>query len=223
MEMAHKINLALHIGIGAIGMLIGLMILLRQKGTSWHRRMGRAFAIAALMVSATAAIGLMAFRFLPMFAVLTVLTSYQLLSGWRAARTKAEGPALADAVLTLAAIVVTALLLPYVLSAPAHGSTQPVVILSTLATLGTILFYDALRWLFPRRWFARLWRFEHIYKLIASFSALTSAFAGNVLRDLQPWSQVAPSIIGSLLIFFFFFQNARSKSTATSSVAPPLQ
>jgi uncharacterized membrane protein len=223
MEITHKINLALHVGMGAIGMLIGLMILLRQKGTSWHRRMGRAFAIAALMVSATAAIGLMTFRFLPMFAVLTVLTSYQLLSGWRAARTKAEGPVPVDAVLTLAAIVVTALLLPHVLSAPAHGSTQPVVILSTLATLGTILFYDVLRWLFPRRWFVHLWRFEHIYKLVASFSALTSAFAGNVLRDLQPWSQVAPSIIGSLLIFFFFFQNARSKHEAVSSVAPPSQ
>ncbi len=46
-----------------------------------HRRLGWGFAAMALLVSLTATIGLIAFRFLPVFAVLTVLTTYQLLSG----------------------------------------------------------------------------------------------------------------------------------------------
>jgi uncharacterized membrane protein len=209
MDTAHTANLAIHIGAGAIGILIGLVILLRDKGTDTHRRLGRAFAIAALITSASAATGLMLFRFLPLFAVLTVLTSYQLLSGWRAARLKARGPEMWDAALTLVAIGITVLLLPTLHSAAAQANAKPVVLASTLIALAAILLYDSLRWIFPRRWFARLWRYEHIYKLISSFAALTSAFAGNVLRGAQPWSQIAPSAIGTLLIIWFFAQNAR--------------
>lgn len=209
MDTAHKINLAIHIGAGAIGILIGLVILIRSKGTQAHRRLGQAFAIAALITSASAAVGLMLFRFVPLFAILTVLAGYQLIGGWRSARLKARGPQVWDATLTLIAIGVTLLLVPAVYSAPAHGSTQPVVITSTLGALALILAYDCLRWLFPRSWFARLWRYEHIYKLIASFAALTSAFAGNVIRGWQPWSQILPSLLGTLLIVWFFAQNAR--------------
>lgn len=206
---AHLINLVLHIGIGAVGMLIGLVILVRTKGTQAHRQLGRAFAIAALLVSLTAAVGLAAFRFLPLFAVLTVLTSYQLLSGWRAARLKERGPQALDALLTVVAIAAIWLLWPSLQSAANNANMRPLVVMSTLAALALILAYDALRWLFPRGWHAQLWRYEHIYKLISAFAALVSAFAGNVLRAGQPWSQIAPSFIGTLLIVYFFVQNAR--------------
>ncbi len=101
----------------------------------------------------------------------------------------------------------TLLILPYLWSSPAN--VQPVVVASSLAALAVVLAYDVVRWLFPRAWFARLWRYEHIYKLISSFAALTSAFAGNVLRGAQPWSQIAPSLLGVLLIVYYFARTAR--------------
>ncbi len=109
------------------------------------------------------------------------------------------------------AIAIAVLLLPTLFEASTHANARPIVVISTLSALALILAYDALRWLFPRRWFARLWRFEHIYKLISSFGALTSAFAGNVLIAGQPWSQIAPSVIGTTLIIYFFVQNARAR------------
>lgn len=211
MDTAHTVNLAAHIGAGGIGILIGIAILLRDKGTFLHRRLGRAFSVVTLLVSLTATIGLIAFRFMPLFAILTLLTSYQLISGWRAARLKDRGPQFVDALLTALASITTVLLLPTLFTASTHGNAQPMVVISTLAALALILAYDTLRWLFPRRWFVRLWRFEHIYKLISSFSALTSAFAGNVLIAGQPWSQIAPSVIGTALIIYFFVQNARAR------------
>jgi uncharacterized membrane protein len=211
MDIAHTSNLAVHIGAGSIGILIGLAILVLRKGTRTHRRLGQVFAGAALIVSLSATLGLTAFRFMPLFAVLTVLTTYQLISGWRAARLKERGPQAADAALTALAVTATALLLPVLLSASAPGNARPIVVLSTLSALALILFYDSLRWLFPRRWYAWLWRYEHIYKLISSFAALTSAFAGNVLVAGQPWSQIAPSAVGTVLIIGFFVQNARRR------------
>ncbi len=211
MDIAHTSNLAVHISAGSAGILIGLAILVLRKGTRTHRRLGLAFAVAALIVSLSATLGLAVFRFMPLFAVLTVLTTYQLISGWRAARLKERGPQAVDAALTAVAIAVTLLLLSALSSASAQGNARPIVVLSSLAALALILLYDGLRWLFPRRWFARLWRYEHIYKLISSFAALTSAFAGNVLVAGQPWSQIAPSVIGTLLIIGFFVQNAKRR------------
>jgi hypothetical protein len=91
---------------------------------------------------------------------------------------------------------------PVVLS---HPSGAPVVVYSSLGALASILFYDVIRWAFPRRWYRVLWQYEHSFKLIASIFAMLSALIGNVVRVGQPWSQIAPSAIGILVIFYFFF------------------
>jgi uncharacterized membrane protein len=202
-------NLALHVGAGLAGIGLGIAMLVRDKGTRWHRQRGRQFAICVLIVGGTAAFGSAMFRFMPMFVVLTVLTIYQVVSGWRAVRNREAGPGAFDAAWTAVAIVATAALLPILLSAPPTSNSKPVVVFSTLGALAAILAYDAVRWLFPRRWFATLWIYEHVYKLVSSFAALLSAFAGNVIRWGQPWSQLLPSVLGTALIVYFFVRLAR--------------
>lgn len=204
MDPFHALNLSVHVGAGIAGIVAGFAILFKPKGTTWHRSRGRFFAICVLVVTATAALGSIFFRFMPLFVVLSVLTTYQLVSGWRSVRNRHLGPSLFDAVWTVAAVVATILLIPILLSAPTHGSSQKIVVLSTLGGLALVLAYDLLRWLFPRRWFARLWAYEHVYKLVASFSALLSAFAGNVIRFGQPWSQILPPLLGAVLVVWYF-------------------
>jgi hypothetical protein len=58
-----------------------------------------------LVVCLTAVIGNIVFRFMPLFAVLTVLVSYQLLSGWHVIYTRAAGPNAIDASLLIARTV----------------------------------------------------------------------------------------------------------------------
>jgi hypothetical protein len=207
MTPGHLANLAIHIGAGTVGLALGFAILAQPKGTARHRRLGRWFCLATLVVSCSAAVGSVFFRFVPLFAILSVLVPYQLVGGWRAARTRGDGPEAGDAAWTLLATVVTLALLPS-LAGPAGA--VPVVVNASLAGLALLLAYDMLRWLFPRRWHARAWRYEHAYKMIASIFGMLSALVGNVVRAWQPWSQLLPSVAGALVILYFMYRLGRA-------------
>lgn len=207
----HMMNLALHVGAGMAAMALGGYILSRAKGTPDHRQLGRRFAGLTLLVCATAVIGNLVFRFMPLFAMLTVLVSYQLGSGWHVVHTKARGPDLADALLWLAALGALVWMWPRLSAGANEGGASPTVLYSSLGALASLLLYDALRWCFPRRWHARLWPYEHIYKLVASLFAMLSAAIGNTVRFGQPWSQLLPSLLGVLIIGWLFRAHYRKR------------
>jgi uncharacterized membrane protein len=202
---AHLINLAVHVGAGIAAMGLGFYMLASPKGDLPHRKRGRRFVALTLVVCATAVIGNAFFRFIPLFAVLTVLVTYQLLSGWHVVHTKSAGPDRVDALLLLCAAVWTVFLVPVLLSAP--RSSAPTVIYSSLAALVVMLAYDTARWRFPRPWHATLWRYEHIYKLNAALFAMLSAATGNLIRIGQPWSQLLPIAFGFCVVFWCFWRN----------------
>jgi uncharacterized membrane protein len=201
MVSAHFTNILIHAGAGFIAIVIGFVILSIAKGTTLHRRLGKIFGYLTLVVCCSAITGLVFFRFLPVFAVITALVLYQLVGGWRSAHTKQQGPAIFDAIWTLLAIAVTLYLIPIVLS---HISSAKAIAYSTFGALATILIYDAIRWCFPRSWHQQLWRYEHSYKLLSALFGMLSAFVGNVVRIGQPWSQLVPSLMGVMVIGYFF-------------------
>ena len=203
MISGHLVNIGIHVASGTIALLIGFTMLAKAKGTSSHRRMGRIFCYFTLVVCCSAVVGTIFFRFIPIFAVLSVLVPYQLIGGWRSAYTQDRGPSGIDAIWTILAAACSIMLTSTVLE---HPGQAPIVVYSSLGALATILAYDAIRWLFPRRWYRVLWKYEHGYKLIASIFAMLSALVGNVVRVGQPWSQIAPSAVGILVIFYFFCQ-----------------
>ncbi|HTL15000.1 MAG TPA: hypothetical protein VL251_07880 [Thermomonas sp.] len=201
MTPAHFTNLAIHVSAGTVALGIGFSILARPKGTPAHRRLGRLFGYVTAVVCASAAAGTMLFHFVPIFAVLSVLVPYQLFGGWRAVRTRSQGPAWPDAACTLLACALFVALVPAV---RAHPAEAPVVVYSSLGALASVLLYDALRWTFPCRWYRTLWKYEHSYKLIACVFGMLSALVGNVVRVGQPWSQILPSALGALVIAYYF-------------------
>lgn len=203
MSPAHWANLIVHVGAGAIALAIGFFLLASRKGTARHRRWGRKFCYFTLVVCLSAAVGTIFFRFIPLFAVLTILVPYQLVSGWRCIYTQDRGPSAIDGAWTFIALVFAVALVPILLAAPGGGK---IVVYSSLGALAAILLYDTARWLFPRRWFGTLWRYEHSYKVISSLFAMLSALVGNVVRVGQPWSQVAPSALGMLAVVYIFYR-----------------
>lgn len=214
MTYPHLANIALHVGAGTLALLIGFVMLAGRKGTAAHRRWGKGFCVLALVVSLSAAVGTLCFRFIPVFAVLTVLVPYQLVSGWRSIHTRERGPASIDAVWTLVALGLALVLAPALVAAPGRPD---IVAYASLGALFLLLAYDTVRWCFPRRWFATLWRYDHVYKLVASLFGMLSALVGNVVRVGQPWSQIAPSAIGLLVIGYFFVQLRRQRISARSA------
>jgi len=214
MSLPHLSNLAVHVGAGTAAIGLGLALLAAAKGTPSHRRRGRVFVLLTLVVCATAVVGNLFFRFIPLFAVLTLLVTYQLLSGWHVLRTRAAGPNRIDALLSAGALAWALGLLPLLPGGSGEAGAAPAVVYASLATLGALLAYDAARWCFPRRWHASLWRFEHIYRMVASLFAMLSAAAGNLLTAGQPWSQLLPSALGMAAIALFFRREARAQRAA---------
>ena len=208
MTPAHTANLALHIGAGAVALAIGFYVLANRKGTEQHRRLGRMFVRVTAVVCLSAAVGTVFLRFLPLFAVLTILVPYQLVGGWRSAITRDRGPTAFDALWTAVAIALSCALVPVLLEASNGWST---VAKSTLAALFVVLLYDTAKWLFPRQWFRSLWKYEHSYKLVSSQFGMLSALVGNVVRVGQPWSQLLPSAVGVLVIGYYFWRLGRGR------------
>jgi hypothetical protein len=208
MTPPHLLNVAIHVGAGALGILIGLLMLAQAKGTPRHVRLGRVFVGCALVVGLSAIVGSAFFRFVPLFAVLSVLIPYVLLSGWHVIYTKTRGPDWVDALLLAAAVVAAKLLVPVLLGAQQGASTSGTVVKSTLGALFVVLAYDTARWTFPRRWHAVLWRYEHIYKILSALFGMMSAAVGNLLGGV-PVAQLAPSVLGGLAIAWFFWREAR--------------
>jgi uncharacterized membrane protein len=205
----HLLNLAVHLGAGIAAMGLGFLMLAAAKGTRSHRARGRVFVALTFAVCATGAIGNLFFRFMPLFAVLTVLVSYQLASGWHAVFTRDVGPNRVDALLAVCAGGWALYLIPLLAAAGTQDSAA-IVVHSSLAALFVLLAYDLARWCFPARWHASLWRYEHIYKLISALFAMLSAATGNLLKAGQPWSQLLPSLAGALAILWFFQRTWRA-------------
>jgi uncharacterized membrane protein len=203
MTFPHLINLAIHIAAGTIAITVGLVILATAKGTANHKQKGKLFAFLTLTVALSAAVGLTFFRFMPVFAVLTILVPYQLIGGWRVGHTKENGPNYVDALLTLAAIALAALITPLVAPNLQGAGT---IAYSALGGLYAVIAYDVAKWMFPTVWHKHLWLYEHSYKLVASLFGMVSALVGNVVRSGQPWSQLAPLIIGVAVVGYFWIQ-----------------
>lgn len=210
MHDLHLASLAIHIGAGSVAMLIGFVMLARAKGTRQHRQWGRIFGALGLVVCLSAALGTLLFRPEPLLAVLTATVLYQLVGGWRAVYTRERGPGRLDALWTLLGLAACAGLLLWLPDAPGTRNNSTVSY-STLAALISLVAYDLARWLFPPRWHATLWRYEHAYKLIAAQFAMLSALTGNVFRFWYPWPQILPSVAGLAVIAWSFWRLAKPR------------
>jgi uncharacterized membrane protein len=214
----HTLNIVVHVLCGTAALILGMIQVLSQQGGKQHRTYGRWFVRASWVVVATAALGLGVFRFGAFLAVLTLLVAYWLHSGMRALRIRYGGPTLQDAVAAvsaLGAVVVFLYFLPSI-----RSPWVPAITYSTLGSLAMLATYDLSRFLFPRRWFESLWLYEHAVKMIGAHGAIVAAFAGTVLSFLQPFSQIAPSVIWTGLQIGFVIQLARRRRGASATVMP---
>lgn len=218
LPVAHLLNLAVHIAAGGMALLVGVALLLHGKGSAWHRRWGRWYGGCAIAVCASAVVGLVWFRFMPMFAMLTVLVAYQLFGGWHGARRKRGASCWLDGLAVLAAGLAVAALLPAVMALPAGLQTAS---FAALGALASVMAYDVCRWWFPLQLRERIWQYEHAYKMIATWSGMSSAMLGNVAHDWQPWSQLGPTMLGLAVIALCFLGIAQRRRAIPAAAPAP--
>jgi hypothetical protein len=210
MTALHQFNIGLHVVFGILALLVGLGPLFTTRAPVAHRRFGRWFLRLAGVVLTTAVLGLAVFNFRPFLAVIVLLSVYQAFAGYRTLRIRAAGPRWYDglaATLFLAGGLVFLACLPRI-----RLVWSPVVMYSTLGALLAITGYDLGRHAWAGRWRrSQAWRYEHIWKMLSTYSALASAFSGTVLAAYQPYSQFIPSVVGTGLALGFMWQVYRGQ------------
>ncbi len=220
METLHQSNILLHILAGSLGIVIATIILFLPKFTKTHKKLGKTYIYLYVIVIITAFVGSIGFRGSLFLLLLTISAGYGAFSGYRNVQLKSNTPKVLDISVAILAMLSAGALIVYIQSSQQHWS--PVVIYSTYGHLGFVVTYDLLRYFIRKDRYGKLWLYEHIYKMIGSFTALLAAASGNVLPEsAQPESQYMPSLIGTMIAvgFIMAFRNKLRKRPEISRVA----
>jgi len=217
MSLYHQLNIALHVSLGTIALLVGIGALLTQHKAKLHRRIGRVFLWLLSGVVGTALLGALLFRVTPFLLMLTLLSGYVGYSGYRVVRLRERRASGWDALIALVVLLAAG---AYVTTHGGQGRNwSPAVIMPTLGAIGLVTVYDLIKFAWLHSRLRTWWLYEHIYKLISAFSALLSAFSGTVLPQFKPYSQIMPSAFCLGLIAYFIWKRAR-RSRPQAVTAP---
>ena len=200
-----------------MALLFGFVILILRKGGKTHRKMGYAFLVLLSVVVSTGMFGVLIFGRNSFLLVITVTSAYYGYSGFTVARTKSNTLTLLDSSIAVLSLCVTGYFLYYIKQIGMIWS--PVIIYATVGNLSLVILYDFLKPLFSKDRYKKIWLSEHIYKMIAAFSALLSAAVGTIFPNHKPYSQFGPSIFGTCLAigFILYFWYLKKKKTKIHS------
>lgn len=187
-------------------MALGVLILASAKGDIRHRRRGRAFLAFMSVVIATAALGAIFFRAAPTLVAITGLVAYLVVSGLRAGSGMAPGAV--DLLLGVVALASGLAFLVYLLSG-ASPFWRPQTTIPTAVTLMVVACYDLARLAFPA-WRSRIYPLEHGLKMMMAFAGLVSAAFGTLAPAWQPWSQIGPSVVMSIVAVAYVLLRGRA-------------
>jgi hypothetical protein len=211
----HSLNVVVHVGAGALALLIGATPILSAKGGPLHRRFGRYFVWIGAVTLITAIIADILYDPPTALIAATVAFAYQYLSSLRALALKDRGPGWIDAAMALGGLGACALL--FVFMGPGTPSWSPAIGYSTIGYVATVALYDLSRHAWASAWKKHARPLDHGLKMTGAYFAMMSAGIGNVFRDLQPWSQVGPSFVGlavmAVLVLLYF---AKRRPTAAT-------
>ncbi|PKK37782.1 hypothetical protein BWI96_04770 [Siphonobacter sp. SORGH_AS_0500] len=209
MQTFHSINLIIHISFGLAAMGLGVVALRAPKKRGPHTRFGRYFLYAISVVVGTGLMGAILFRASPFLVMLTLLAGYVSYAGWRIVRLREKRSSTRDVACALLAF--TSGLCFLGIAKVSDSSWNPSVIYSTFGALSLVTTYDLVKHYWLHESLKGGWLYEHIYKMLSAFSALLSAFAGNVLPQCQPYSQLGPSVLGVVMMIWYMRQVTRSQ------------
>lgn len=204
MAIFQLVNIYTHLIVGGLLLVLGIVPIAFPKGGYWHKRIGRVYVSLYVIVLATAIMGVIFFRSQPALMAITLAALYGYISGTRSLKIKSSGPQLIDNLIAMGAIMISASML-IIMSRNGSASWSPVMGYSVIGITITHALYDLSRNFWVAIWTKKVWPIDHGYKMIGSYFALASAGSGNLIRDFQPWSQIAPSIIGVIISGVFIY------------------
>ncbi len=219
MNLLHNINLFIHLSSGALAALFGVVCLAGIKGGRWHRRAGRIVIPLAVLVAATAVVGILLSLSRTALVAVTLSASYQLAGSLRALALKDRKPSSPDVLLALLAMGAASLI--GIFMGSDNASFTPVIGYSALAFVSLVAIYDLGRQRLSLERWRQIRPLDHGLKMTGFYFAMISASAGNLLRGAQPWSGVVPSAIGTLLMVWFAIRYYPARDQTFPVVSQP--
>lgn len=212
---ANGINLVVHIGMGAAGLACGLLPLSSTKGGRFHRRSGRVFVVVAGAVLGTALLADVFLREPLGLLAATLSAVYQYVGGLRALALRNRVPSAVDAWLACAALAGCA----WIVLSKNAGTTSwtPMIGYSTAAYVACIALYDLSRPFWAAHWRRCARPLDHGLKMTGCYFAMLSSGAGNLLKHLQPWSQVVPSTLGVVVMLALLASHLARRTSMPAS------
>lgn len=213
----HILNVWTHVTAGALALALGLAPLLSAKGGKLHRAFGGVFVMVGAVVLGTALVGNVFYAPPAPLIAATMAAGYQYLSSLRALALRRRGPGWIDAALAVAGLAGSAALLLYMGSGT--KSWTPAIGYSTLGFVCVVALYDLSRHLWREAWLKHARPLDHGLKMTGAYFAMMSAGVGNVFQDLQPWSQVGPSAVGTIVMIVLAVMYFSRRASTVSMVA----
>jgi hypothetical protein len=212
----HLLNVLTHVGAGVAALAFGLAAMIAVKGAALHRRAGRVFAGAGAIVLITAFVGVAVFGGPAPLAAASLAAGYQYVSGLRAL---ALGrPGWADFALAIAGLAACAFY--WLTMGSGSQSWSPEVGYATLGFVGAVIAYDLSRYAWRDTWLRHVRPFDHGVKMTNVYFGMLSAGVGNTLRELQPWSQLAPTALGLVVVTALVGAHLRRRRVRSLPGAP---
>lgn len=206
-----KILLLIHVLAGFTALIVGLMPMLLQKGTRFHKRAGLVYVYCMFTVAVTALLlcTLQPFKMIRLFLTgIAIFSFYLCVTGWRATKQKTNGPTQADKILTYVVMAVSV----GMVGVGGYLLTNKASVLAVLfAIFGFLTFKNA--WYdvqsFSKRPEKMHWFYHHITRMGGSYIATFTAFLVNnahwiTPRDAPAWTEtfgwITPAVVGGMLV-----------------------
>lgn len=210
------IDLRLHAASGFVALVVAPLAMVVRKGGDWHRRWGRVFFWAMLLVAVTAIVaGIM--RPNVLMALVAIFSFHMVASGYRALYLKrlhqGQRPARMDYLLHGLAGLVNAGLFIWGVSHLALGQRSSASIIFTVfGAIGLFMVWGQVRRFFQSNHDKRDWFYAHMTGMLGGYIATVSAFSAVNLSMIQPmWLQwLWPTLVGvPLLVLWIRSYKAR--------------
>lgn len=207
----HALNVAVHVTAGALGLFLGIVPMVSEKGGPLHRLLGQTFLPCAMLALVTATVGVVFFDPPAPLVAVTLTAGYQFVGGLRSLRLRDRGPGLFDALLAVACLAACAWLV--VSMGSGTRSWTPALGYGTAGFLSLVALYDLSRHAWPDAWLAHARPLDHGLKMTSAYFGMLSAGVGNLLRDYQPLSQVGPTVLGLIVAALLAASYLRRRSS----------
>lgn len=216
MEILHLTNITLHVIAGSIALITGFAAILVKKGLGRHILFGKYFTRMIVVVIVTGLSGVIIFNRNSFLLVITLLSGYNCFSGIRALKLHGQKPELLDIIIPILVIISAIFYLYYLKYSGLYWS--PIIIYSTLGALFLVTGYDFCKSFMAVNCLKKSMMYEHTYKMISAFSAISSAFTGTVFPDYKPYSQFLPSVAGIIYIIITFIYISKNPFYKTKTI-----